>query len=192
MKKQDVKKKVFAIAAGIGLALGGGIVGYAIHQPDTELVKVPYPVEKIVTKEVPVEVIKEVTVTETVTVEDEAFLAQVCDRMMFDDIAECKEEVLAEDEALDMAFDLLGDESELFDFLEEAGLIEDEKDARVIKLYKAFDDVEVIESDFEDGEYEFVIKAKVEDEDAEVKKTVLLTVKVEDGEAELTDAVLDE
>jgi dihydroxyacetone kinase-like predicted kinase len=190
--KNDTKKKVFAIAGAIGIALAGGAIGYAIHQPDTEIVKVPYQVEKIVTKEVPVEVIKEVIVTETVTVEDNAFLNKICDRMMFDDLQECKEQVAAEDAALKLALDLLEDESELFDFLEEAGLIEDEKDARVIKLYKEFDDVEVVESDFDDEEYEFVIKAKIEDEDAELKKTVLLTVKIEDGEAELTDASLDE
>lgn len=188
MKKQDVKKKVFAIVAGIGLALGGGLAGYALHQPDTEIVKVPYPVEKIVEKEVPIEVIK--TVTETVSVEDTAFLTKVCDRMMFDDIAQCKEEVLAEDAALKLAFDLIGDERETLDFLEDEGLIGDHKDASLLKIYKDFDTVEVLESDFEDESYEFVIKAKFDDDD--VKKAILLTVTVDEGEAELTDASLDE
>ena len=65
--------------------------------------------DKNVTIEVPVEVevVKEVIVnnTETVTVEveDESFKILACDRLLYDDVSECVEEVEAEASALELA-----------------------------------------------------------------------------------------
>jgi hypothetical protein len=79
------------------------------------------------------------------------------------------------------------DESDIFDLLEDEGIISDEDEASIVKIYKDFEDIEVSESDFDDEQYEFKITAKIEDEDDDVKKKVEFTIEVEDGEAEITD-----
>lgn len=191
----DTKKLVMASIAG-ALMLGvGGAAGYLLHQPEVEIKEVPVPtpfeVEKIV--EVEKEVLVEVAGAPVeVFVEDEEFLKKACDRLMYEDIQECKEEVSAEDDAFKLALELLGDENKVFDVLEDEGLIADEDEAKLIKVYKDFEDVEVVESDFEEGDYEFKIKARVEDTDNDVKKKFVFTVKVSDGEAEIDGVVLDE
>ena len=190
----ETKKVIAALAVGAGL-LGAGIVGgFALDQPEDVVQfvnvtkEVPFLVEKEVVKEV--EVIKEVEVAgDAVLVEDEEFLKKVCDRLMYDDIQECKEEVEAEDVALKLALDKLSDEYEVFDLLEDKGLIKDEDEANIVKVYDDYDDVVVKESDFDDSEYRFEVKLKVEDEDRDVKKKFIFTVKVEDDEAEIVKVV---
>lgn len=186
----DWKKAIGATIVGAGL-LGAGIAGgFAFDKPEPQIIEV----EKEVLVEVPVEVevIKEVEIAGEpveviVEVEDTEFLEKVCDRMMFDDIQECKEEVLAEDEAIAKALALINDENELLDFLEDEGFVADEDDAKLLRVYDDFEDIEIIESDFDDEEYEFKIKIRYEDEDEDFKAKAYVTVKVEDGEAEFED-----
>lgn len=175
--------------SGVAL-LGAGIgLGFAIDQPATvvEIVEVPLMVTEQV--EVPVEVIKEITVEKIVEVEDVALLEKVCDKLMYDDISECREEVVAEDAALKLALALLDDEDEVFDLLEDEEIIKDEDEASIIKVYDDFEDIVIKESDFDDEEYKFVVTMKVEDEDKDVKKKVDFTIKVEDGEADIVKVV---
>lgn len=176
-KKKIIAGGLIAIAAGLGLG-----AGFVLDSPDT-IVE-----EKIV--EVIVEVPSEpVVITEIETVieqvEDTAFLKMMCDRAMFEDIGECKEEVIAEDAALAKALELVNDESELFDFLEDEGMLSDEDEARIVKVYDDFEDIVIVKSNFEDERYVFEIKLRVEDEDEDVKKKLWLKVEVDEDEVEL-------
>jgi hypothetical protein len=183
-----MNKKTLKVASLIVIgALTAGLVGAGIHsvasQPVTvevtKEVKVEVPVTKEVIKEVPVikEVVKEVSV------EDTAFKALACDRLLFDDISECVEEVKAEDAALKLALSKV--KEDFADELENEDIIADEKDAELIKVYSAYEDLEVLESDFDDEEYSFSIKVKVEDTDEDEKFYALFEVEVKDGEAEI-------
>lgn len=183
-------KIVGSIVAGVAL-IGAGFIGAAIEKPQIIEVPKPFVVNNTVVEYVDVEVPVPVEVPVEVMVEDEAFLSLVCDKLMFDDIAECKEEVKAEDLALSKALTLIKSD-ELFDFLDDEGFVEDEDEVRLIKVYDDFEDVEVLDSDFEDEEYEFKIKVRVEDEEAEEKFKAYLTVKVEEGEASFESVELEE
>ena len=189
MDKKQIAGAVGAGVVAVGLGLAGG---FALDNPETIVKEVTVeklvPVEKIVE----VEVVKEVpvNVTEIVEVEDEEFLKLMCDRAMFDDIQECREEVAAEDEALKLALELLDDENEVFDFLEDESLIEDEDEARIVKVYDDFDEIEILDSDFDDEEYLFKIQVRIEDEETDEKFKVWFEVAVEEGEAELKDVYL--
>jgi hypothetical protein len=188
------QRKVVALGTiALVAALGVGAVGHSLlAEPQTVTVEklVPFEVVKTVevTKEVPVEVIKTVEVVKEVSIEDESFLKMMCDRAMYDDLMECKEEVKAEDAALKLAIDAV--KADLAEELEDADIVEDEKDVRVIKVYSDFEDVEVVESDFDSEEYVFDIKVKFEDEDTEVKQTAVFTVSVEDGESKIENVEL--
>lgn len=185
-------KKALAIGGAVALAGVSFLGGFTAHQPDTVVKEVPVVklVEVPVEVEVPVVEVQEVV--QEVFIEDVEFLEKVCDRMMFDDIMECKEEVNAEDEALKLALELVEDKDKLFDFLEDEGFIVDEDEARLVKLYDDFEDIEIIESNFDDEEYEFKIKVRVEDEEEDEKFRAWLTLKVEEGEAEFSSVELDE
>lgn len=189
---KDKTKKALLAVAGIGI-LGVGLLGGAtlfpqevvkekvVIQPVDKIVEVPVEVEKIVEKEVPVEVEK------IVEVEDESFKKLMCDRMMFDDMSECQEEVQAEDAALKLALAQFDDENEIFDLLEDEGIISDEDEAKIWKVYDDFEDIEIVKSDFDDEEYRFKITAKIEDEDDDKKMKVEFDIEVEDGEVEIKD-----
>lgn len=187
--KQNLKKAgamVGAIAVvGLSAFAGSQIFPKTITETHTVTETVEVPVEVI--KEVPVEVEKIVTknVTVEVPVEDTELNKMLCDRLMYEDLDECVTEVKAEDEAMKMALDKLLDEAFVFDLLEDEGIISDEYEASIIKIYDDFEDIEVTESDYDDNEYEFVIEAKVEDEDADVKKKVEFTISVRDGDVEI-------
>jgi len=147
----------------------------------------------------PVEVIKEVEVIVEVPTEvikmvpDMETERALCDRLMFDDASDCIKEVKAEDSALELAWKEL--ESELSDdskhgFLEDLvdeGIIQDEDEVSIVKMYTDFDQIEILESDFDDNKYEFLLKAKLDDDEANEKVKVLFNVVVEDGEAEIVD-----
>lgn len=188
------QKKVVALGTiALVAALGIGAVGHSLlAEPQTVTVEKLVPVEVVktveVTKEVPVEVIKTVEVVKEVSVEDESFLKMMCDRAMYDDLMECKEEVKAEDAALKLAIDLV--KSDYADELENADLVADEKDADLVKVYSDFEDVEVVSSNFDNEKYEFAIKAKVKDNDEDTKFNVVFTVEVQDGESEIKDVEL--
>lgn len=114
---------------------------------------------------------------------DDSLEVALCDRMMFDDMDECKEEVLAEDKAMKMALDL--DTKELFDMLEDKGIVEDEDEVEIITVYDDFEDIEILKSSFDNDKYKFAYELKIEDLEEEDKMKVLVTVLVEDGEVEL-------
>jgi hypothetical protein len=183
-----MENKVKALALS-GIVVASALAGAAVHTMVAEPVTVEklVPVEKIVTvdKEVKVEVPVEKIVEKTVTVEDEAFKALACDRLLFDDIKECVEEVKAEDAALKLAIAEI--KSEFAEELEDADLVEDERDASIVKLYTSYEDLTVEDSDFDNDEYTFVVKAKINDEEAEEKSYVNFTVDVRDGEAKIVD-----
>lgn len=194
---KDIKNKVMAVLGGAVL-LGAGLAGgFALDNPATIEKVVEVPVDrvvyqdKIVIKEVPsAPIIKTETVEKVV--EDESFVQLLCDRMVYDDIAECKEEVKAEDYALKLALYTLEDERLVFDMLEDEGIVADEDEVSIVKVYSDFEDIEIVESNFEKEEYEFAIKMKIKDDEADEKKYVIFNVEVSDGEVEVTDVTLEE
>lgn len=189
------KSKIAALIGGaliVGATLGGAImynpineVPYIVENTVIERVEVPTPfiVEKNVTIEVPFEVEKIVEVDNG----DMAFLLErLEDKMLIEDQDEVVAEFKAEDEAIKAAFAFIDDNREdLFDMLEEEGLVNDEDDVEIVKVYNDFEDVIIVKSDFDDEEYEFQLKYKIEDTDEEVKSYILATVSIEDGEVEL-------
>jgi len=181
-------QKVAAMFAVGGLAAGlllGGAAGFAM-QPEPQVLKV---VEYV---DVPVEVIKEVNVTELVNVtvevpvEDMTFAQLACDRLFFDDVRECQDEVAAEEAALLVALDEL--EEQGLDYLDDEDLFGDEDDLRFVRIYNDFEDLEVSSSDFDRDEYTFELLAKVEDDEEDEKVRFIFEIEVEDGEAEIVDA----
>ncbi len=143
-------------------------------------------------------IIKEVNVTKEVEVEkeievDNGDLEFVLDRLedkeIIEDANEIVEELKAEDKAFESALDFLKDEKEFFDLLEEENIIDDENDVKIIRIYSDFEDVDVIESDFDDNEYSFDIRVKIEDLEDEVKKYVIATIEVEDNEVSIKNVV---
>lgn len=187
--KMNKKLKIAgSILAGVALLGGAYSAGHLMANPEPLVVEKVVVSEKLVNVTVPGPVqYLPGNVTE-VPVEDESFLKLVCERNMYDDLLECKEEIKAEDAALALAFTEL--KAELANELEDADLVEDERDVRIVKVYSDFEDLEVTDSDFDSNEYEFEIKVKVEDEDADEKFEVLATVEVSDGEAKVTDVEL--
>ena len=108
------------------------------------------------------------------------------DREVIEDANECLVEIKAEDAAIELAIDEIKDEG--LDFLEDEGILEDEDDLEFVKVYGDYDDIEILESDYDDEEYKFKIEAKIKDDNLDEKVKVVFTVEVEDGEAVL-DAV---
>lgn len=192
MKKETVQKILGVV--GVGLAFTAGIGGgFLLDNPNTitvtKIVEKPFEVIKEVP--VPVEVIKvvekEVIVTETVEkiveVEDTEFLKQLCDREMYDDLIDCKNEVQAEDAAIVKAIKEI--ESNFGDELEDVGIVDDEDEVSIVRVYDNYEDITIITSDYDDEEYRFEIKVKIDDDEANVKKYVIFDVEVEDNEAKI-------
>jgi hypothetical protein len=189
---KDTTKKALAIGAAVILAGAAGAIGGALLSP-VEKVTVEYQTKEIVkTIEVPVEVIKEVPVEKIVTVEklvDNGDLALVTQRLedlgVFEDAAEVVEEIKAEDAALALAVAEIKDK--FADVLEDEGIVDDEDEVSLVTIKSSYEDVEVVDSDFDNDEYTFKIDVKVDDEDAETKVKTVFTVEVEDGEASIVD-----
>ena len=175
-----------SILAGVALLGGAYSLGHLSANPEPLVVEKPIVTEKLVEVSVPGPI--QYLPGEEKLVEDESFLKLVCERNMYDDLMECKEEIKAEDAALALAMSEL--KAELANELEDADLVEDERDVRIVKVYSDFEDLEVTDSDFDSNEYSFDIKVKVEDEDADEKFEVLASVEVEDGEAKIVDVEL--
>ncbi len=172
-----------AITAGVA----GGLIGYGI-EPNTvtETVTVEVPVTETITETIEVEVPVNVTVEKIVEVEDESFKAIACDRLLFDDLTECVEETEAEDLALQNVLNFIEvDFDEVAEELEDLNLIDDDNDVDLVKVYSDFEDIEVTESDFDDNEYEFIVKIKVDDDEADEKRYFYVTLTSEDGEIEI-------
>lgn len=192
MKKPNFKK-VAAVAGAVGIVAGTilGAVAFPVEKPvvvENTVVKqvevpVPFVVEKNVTQVVEVEKLVEVPVDNG---DMDFVLCRLEDKDIIEDCDEIVAELKAEDAALDMAFAYVDDNrEELFDMLEDEGLVGDEDDVEIVKVYNDFEDVEVIEADFDDEEYEFKLLYKVEDTDEEEKFKIEVTVKVEDGEVKI-------
>ena len=185
-----ISKKLL-VGVGVGAlvvgSLFGGAVGYALQPEPVKIVEQVEVINEVI-KEVPVNV----TVEKVVEVDNGnfAFLCESLeDREVINDANECIEEVKAEDVAIELAIKEIKEEG--FDFLEDEGIFEDEDDLNLIKIYSDFDDIEVIKSDYDDDEYKFVIKAKIEDDNLDEKFKVLFTVEVEDGKAKLDSVELE-
>lgn len=117
-----------------------------------------------------------------------AYLEQaLVDRAGFNDEFDIVDVYKAEDLALSMA--IVEIEDNFADLLEDEGIVKDEDKVEIVKVYSDWDDVSVLKSDFEDGEYKFDIKVKVEDTKKDVKKYIVFTVKIEDGESKISKVV---
>lgn len=186
MKKQT-KKAIGVVGLSLALVGAGVAGGFILDQPQTIVqhdvqvktveVPTPYVVEKIVEK----------NVTQTEYVEDDSFKQMACDRLFYEDVTDCQKEVEAEDSALKLALEKLSDEKEVFDLLEDEGLINDEDEARIIRVYDDYEDIKILKSDYDDEEYRFAIKVRVEDEDADEKFNLFFEIDVDNGEVEITD-----
>lgn len=187
--KQKVVSKVSAVALGLGI-IAGTVFGAVAFTPE------PVEIESIVYENVsvPVEVIKEVPVEVEKVVEKEVFVEvdngdmawafqRLEDKMVIDDAEEILEELKQEDSALELALKEFDDRANIFDLLEDEGLISDEDEVSIIKIYSDFEDVEVVKSDFDDSLYQFLIDIKVEDKEADSKKKFQFSIKVEDGDS---------
>jgi len=188
MKTNKKGNAIVLVAIVAASALTGGITGHLLTQPQITEVEVVKLVDNVI--EVPVEVINEVEVkvpvNVTVEVEDEAFLKLVCDRALFDDLTECKKEITAEDVALKLAIDKV--KQDFAREAERAGLIVDDRRADLVRVYDKFDQVEVVVSDYDRKEYEFVIEARVEDKREDARVDVQFTVTVDNGVARIVKA----
>jgi len=201
MDKQT--KKIIGLV-GLGLTCtGAGLVGGFLLDTPTEVdvdsikveafnlgvnsVTIPEPVVcetcEVCETPDPIVITKNITTEKIVEVADEEFITLLCDRDSYDDIKECEEEVKAEDEALKLAVAEI--EKEFADELEDADIVDDEDDVEIVRIYDDFADVDVKESDFDDEEYRFEIRVKIDDDEADKKKYVLFDVEVEDSEASI-------
>jgi len=189
VKENKVLGKAIAVGvAGVLLgALGGGAIVASTLPPTIEYknVIVEVPGETVTVTEF-VEVPVNVTVEKIVEVEDTDFKQVACDRLGYDILSECVEEVEQEDVALKSVLSFIEDDFYLVTaFLEDEGLVEDEDDIELVKIYNDFEDIVVEESDFDDNEYEFTVKIKVDDDEADEKRYFYVTISSEDGELEI-------
>jgi hypothetical protein len=195
MKKQTSKVSSVVMAGVVASALigaVGGAVGWdLIDSPEvvTETVikevGIPYPVKgdtviEYVDKEVIVE--KEVPVDNG----DMAFvLERLEDKDIIDDAEEIVQELKAEEAFAKGAFEFIESESkELFDLLEDKGIVEDEDEVEILKLYTDFEDYNITKADYDDEEFIGLFVIKVEDLDEETKHKIEVKVKLEDDEFE--------
>ena len=187
-KKNVIKASSLAVAVALLSAGVGALVNEQLDEPVI--------VEKNVTVEVPVVEFVNVTKTVEVPVEkivevDNGDLAMVVqyleDKEIFEDAKDVVAEIKAEDSAKEMAIELV--KESFADELEDADIVGDEDEVELVKVYTDFEDIEIVESDFDDEEYKFVITAKVEDTEEEEKFKVDFTVEVEDGEVEIVKVV---
>ena len=197
--KQETKQRLVKAMKGIGavallgLAFGsGGLYNYTTTEKvDVGLLNSTAYSEGFVDGEESVEVLdpivinNTITVTETVFETDYSFAQMSCDRLLYDDLDDCMDEITAEDRALSLAFVALEDTREVFDLLEDESLIADEDEVEIVKVYKDFEDVTVVSSDFDDGTYEFDIKVRIKDTESKERSTVYFRVIVDGDEAEI-------
>lgn len=202
MNNKNKKTLQVVSLAVVGALLSAGIGGAVGHYVFPQKIDVPVPGPKVDASEAQlkeafdngVASVEPQTVTvkeiETVTVVDESFKQLACDKLLFEDVAECVEEVEAEDKALKLA--VLEITQNFAEELKDADLVADRKRVEIVKVYEDYEDVEVLESNFDKDEYEFQIKVKVDDDKADEKFSVYFTVKVEDGKPEVKDVELVE
>lgn len=184
VKKENKVGK--AIAVGVAGLLVGGLAGAGIvattMEPEVKTEYLPGNVTtETVTEYVEVEVPVNVTVEKIVEVEDKELALMLCDRLVYDDLSECEEEVRAEDAALKLAIAEI--EENYADELEDFDIVKDEDDVELVTIYSDFEDVEVVKSNFDRDKYVFNIEAKIDDDGD--KSKVTFKVEVEDGETEI-------
>jgi hypothetical protein len=183
IKKENKVGK--AIAVGVAGLLVGGLAGAGIvattMEPEVKTVEVEVPVTVTETVTETVEVPVNVTVEKIVEVEDKELALMLCDRLVYDDLSECEEEVRAEDAALKLAIAEI--EENYADELEDFDIVKDEDDVELVTIYSDFEDVEVVKSNFDRDKYVFNIEAKIDDDGD--KSKVTFTVECEDGETEI-------
>ena len=206
MKKEN---KVLAAVGMAALVVGAG-VGAVAHSAFSEPTVITT-TETITVPEVQVkEVVKEVVVENPVNVDLQESVEELSrdnllmeselemfkrvfqsaeDREIFDDAEEFIEEVLAEDKALAKAVAFIQDnERDLFDLLEDEGLVADEDEVELRKVYGDIEDVKVLESDFDEDYYEFKIPVKIDDEELDDTKIFQVVVEYDEGELEFVKA----
>lgn len=187
-EQPSMANKVFCVVGGIMVGLAAGFGGGMMLMPSQE----PITVTEVV--EVPVEVVKEVPVNQTVVKEVEVIkevdngkldyvLDSIIDRELVDDEFNVIDVFMAEDEALAMS--IVEIERELADVLEDDNIMPDEDEVKIDRIYSDWDDVVVQKSNYEDEEYAFDIKVRVEDDENGVEKEVLVTVEVDKGDVEI-------
>lgn len=181
-----------AILGGAALISAGILGGFVMDNPEVINVVQTVEVEKEVFVEVPINVEVEKLVEVLV---DNGDMAWAFDRMedksIISDASEILAELKAEDNALSMALSELGNTEKLFDMLEEENLIVDEDEVSIIRTFSDFEDVNITVSNFDDEEYSFDIRLKIEDLKDEEKKYIIATVAIEDSEAELLNVRIE-
>ena len=183
MEKTNKVLATIAVAGVIGTAV------FAVHDiaetPEVREINVTQNVTEYVnvTKEIIVEVPYNVTVVEEVLVEDEAFKQRACEALLFEDVAECVEEVDAEFDALELAVAEIV--KEFAEELDDEDVVRKDSDVRIIEIKADYEDVEVVKSSFDNDKYVFEVRVKWEDERSEEKETSTVKVRVEDSEAEI-------
>ena len=179
------KSKVLVALGVAAVALTGTLVHDITESPVVEYQNVTEFVNVTVTETVEVvrEVPVNVTVIETIEFEDEAFKALACDRLQYDDIKECVEEVEAEAIALELAVAEI--KAEFAEFLDDEDVVKKDSDVRIIEIYSDFEDVVVVKSNFDNDRYVFEIKVKYEDEREDSKDKVVVKIEVEDSEVKI-------
>lgn len=198
-KNKNFTKKALAIGAvALVAGLGLGVAGvYTFDNPEPVVVykevsvpvEVQVPVETIV--EVPVETIVEVPVETIVEVDNgdmEFVLTRLEEQGVIADAEEIVAELKAEDAALALAIEEIRN-GDLFEMMEDAGLIVDDDEAFIKKISVDYEDVVVVNSDFDNNEYSFDIQVKVYDEDSEDYVYSTVFVEVIGDEAELISVI---
>ena len=180
------KNNKLLVALGVAtVALAGTLVHDVYESPVVEYRNVT--VTEYINQTEVVEVVKEVpynvTVVEEVLVEDEAFKGLACERLQYEDVVECVEEVEAEASALELAVAEI--KAELAEELDDEDVVRKDSDVEIINIKSDYDDVEVVKSNFDNDKYVFEIDVKYEDTREESKDTVTVKVKVEDSEAKI-------
>jgi hypothetical protein len=113
-----------------------------LNTKEPVVIEVPVIVEKEVIKEVPVEKVVEKIVTQNVTVEDTELLQKLCNKLVYEDIEECRKEVNAEDYAIELAKS--GAESKLAEALDDEGIVDKERYAKIQSEHKTDVKVDLI------------------------------------------------
>jgi len=186
-------KKALTIGAVALVSIGVGVGGvYLLDNPE--------PITKTITntitlqgetiyEDVIVEVPYNVTVIEYVDNGDLEFtLERLEDQGIIADADEIVAELKAEDLALELAVAEISN-GDLFEMMEDAGLLVDDDEAFIKRIKGDYDEVVVVNANFDDNEYSFDIDVKVYDEDTEDYVYSTVFVEVIEGEAELISVV---
>lgn len=108
------------------------------------------------------------------TVEDTEFLKIVCERALYDDLVDCRSEIMSENAALESGLDKIKSDYAVELALE--GIVLDRNRVDLIHVYDKYDEIVVLTSDYDKKRYVFEVEARVFDDRANEQKDVVFTV----------------